>query len=134
MLTNLVFVFICIRASSAFVRTSAFLQPVVRGQVYMFEISPPLIVSKKVWLWFCFTEKYFYNLRFVRKYVPLQIREPQLLLRYWARIKNTFRRQERTNIHSFLILRKWICYNCHGTNNGCLFYQINAWCAIFRLN
>jgi len=42
MLTNLVFVFICVRASSAFVRTSAFLQPVVRGQVYIFEISPPL--------------------------------------------------------------------------------------------
>ena len=44
MLTNLVFVFICVRASSALVRTSAFLQPVVRGQVYIFEISPPLNV------------------------------------------------------------------------------------------
>jgi len=45
MLTNLAFVFICVRASSAFVRTSAFLQPVVRGQVYnIFEISPPLII------------------------------------------------------------------------------------------
>jgi len=42
MLTNLAFAFICVRASSAFVRTSAFLQPVVRGQVYIFEISPPL--------------------------------------------------------------------------------------------
>ena len=47
MLTNLVFVFICVRASSAFVRTSAFLQPVVRGQVYIFEISPPLIKKYK---------------------------------------------------------------------------------------
>jgi len=42
MLTNLAFAFICVRASSALVRTSAFLQPVVRGQVYIFEISPPL--------------------------------------------------------------------------------------------
>ena len=37
---------ICVRAISAFVQTSAFLQPVVRGQVYIFEISPPLHVSK----------------------------------------------------------------------------------------
>ena len=43
MLTNLAFVFICERASSALVQTSAFLQPVVRGQVYIFEISPPLV-------------------------------------------------------------------------------------------
>jgi len=43
MLTNLAYVFICVRASSALVQTSAFLQPVVRGQVYIFEISPPLI-------------------------------------------------------------------------------------------
>jgi len=43
MLTNLAFVFIYVQASSALVRTSAFLQPVVRGQVYSFEISPPLI-------------------------------------------------------------------------------------------
>jgi len=43
MLTNLAFVFICVRASSALVRTSAFLQPVVRGQVYICDISPPLI-------------------------------------------------------------------------------------------
>ena len=42
MLTNIAFVFICVRASSALVRTSAFLQQVVRGQVYIFEISPPL--------------------------------------------------------------------------------------------
>jgi len=42
MLTNFAFVFVCVRASSALVRTSAFLQPVVRGQVYIFEISPPL--------------------------------------------------------------------------------------------
>ena len=42
MLAILAFVFICVRASSALVRTSAFLQPVVRGQVYIFEISPPL--------------------------------------------------------------------------------------------
>jgi len=42
MMTNLAFVFICERASSALVRTNAFLQPVVRGQVYIFEISPPL--------------------------------------------------------------------------------------------
>jgi len=45
MLTNIAFVFICVRASSALVRTSAFLQPVVRGQVYIFEISPPLVLS-----------------------------------------------------------------------------------------
>jgi len=44
MLTNLAFVFICMRASSALVRTSAFLQPVVRGQEYIFEISPPLVL------------------------------------------------------------------------------------------
>ena len=44
MLTN-AFVFICVRASSALVRASAFLQPVVRGQVYSFEISPPLLIS-----------------------------------------------------------------------------------------
>jgi len=43
MLTNLAFALICVRASSALVRTSAFLQPVVRGQVYIFEISPPMI-------------------------------------------------------------------------------------------
>ena len=43
MLTNFAFVFNCVRASSALVRTSAFLQPVVRGQVYSFEISPPLL-------------------------------------------------------------------------------------------
>ena len=42
MLTHLAFVFISVQASSALVRTSAFLQPVVRGQVYSFEISPPL--------------------------------------------------------------------------------------------
>jgi len=47
MLTNIAFVFICVRASSALVRTSAFLQPVVLGQVYIFEISPPLRVDKK---------------------------------------------------------------------------------------
>ena len=47
MLTNLVFVFICVRASSAFVQTSAFLQPVVRGQVFIFEISPPLHERQK---------------------------------------------------------------------------------------
>jgi len=41
MVTNLALYF-CVRASSAFVRTSAFLQPVVHGQVYIFEISPPL--------------------------------------------------------------------------------------------
>ena len=35
MLTNLAFVFICVRASSALARTSVFLQPVVRGQVYI---------------------------------------------------------------------------------------------------
>jgi len=46
MLTNLAFLFICVRASSALVRTSAFLQPVVRGQVYSFEISPPLQTPK----------------------------------------------------------------------------------------
>ena len=45
MLTHLAFVFISVRASSALVRTSAFLQPVVRGQVYSFEISPPLTLS-----------------------------------------------------------------------------------------
>jgi len=45
MLTNLALVLICVRASSALLLTSAFLQPVVRGQVYSFEISPPLIVS-----------------------------------------------------------------------------------------
>jgi len=45
MLTNLAFVFICVRASSALVRTSAFLQPVVRGQVYIFEISALLAWS-----------------------------------------------------------------------------------------
>jgi len=44
MLTYLAFVFICVRAISALVRTSAFLQPVVPGQVYSFEISPPLIL------------------------------------------------------------------------------------------
>jgi len=43
MLTNLAFVFICVRARSVLVRTSAFLQQVVRGQVYIFEISPPLM-------------------------------------------------------------------------------------------
>jgi len=48
MLTNLAFVFICVRASSALVRTSAFLQPIVRGQVYIFEISPPLHIAKFV--------------------------------------------------------------------------------------
>jgi len=32
-LTNLALVFICVRASCALVRTSAFLQPVVCGQV-----------------------------------------------------------------------------------------------------
>ena len=42
MLTNLAFVFICVRASSALVRTSALLQPVVRGQVYISEIWPTL--------------------------------------------------------------------------------------------
>jgi len=42
MLTNLAIVFICVRASSALVRTSDIIQPVVRGQVYIFEISPPL--------------------------------------------------------------------------------------------
>jgi len=31
-------VFICARASSALVQTSAFLQPVIRGQVYIYEI------------------------------------------------------------------------------------------------
>jgi len=36
MLTNLAFVFICVRTSSALVRTSAFLQPVVCRQVYIF--------------------------------------------------------------------------------------------------
>jgi len=36
MLTNLAFVFICERAGSALVQTSAFLQPFVRGQVYIF--------------------------------------------------------------------------------------------------
>ena len=46
MMTNLAFLFICVRASSALVRTSAFLQPVVRGQVYIFEISPPLHITK----------------------------------------------------------------------------------------
>jgi len=45
MLINLAFAFISVRASSALVRTSAFLQPVVRGQVYIFEISPPLIIT-----------------------------------------------------------------------------------------
>jgi len=45
MLTNLAFVFICVRASSALIRTSAFLQPVVRVQVYICEISPPLSTS-----------------------------------------------------------------------------------------
>ena len=45
MLINLAFAFICVRASSALVRTSALLQPVVRGQVYIFEISPPLIIT-----------------------------------------------------------------------------------------
>jgi len=48
MLTNLAFAFICVRASSALVRTSAFLQPVVRGQVYIFEISPPLNFNMNV--------------------------------------------------------------------------------------
>ena len=38
-----ILVFICVRASSALVRTSPFLQPVVRGQVHIFEISPPLV-------------------------------------------------------------------------------------------
>jgi len=47
MLTNLAFVFICVRATSALVRTSAFLQPVVRGQVYSFEILPPLLKNFK---------------------------------------------------------------------------------------
>ena len=45
MLTNLAIVFICVRASSALVRTSDIIQPVVRGQVYIFEISPPLHVA-----------------------------------------------------------------------------------------
>jgi len=36
MLTNLAFVFIFVRASSGLVRTTAFLQPVVRVQVYIF--------------------------------------------------------------------------------------------------
>jgi len=48
MLTNIAFVFMCVRASSALVRTSAFLQPVVRGQVYIFEISPPLTVTMPI--------------------------------------------------------------------------------------
>jgi len=47
MLANLAFVFSCVRASSALVGTSAFLQPVVRGQVYIFEILPPLYHSRK---------------------------------------------------------------------------------------
>jgi len=43
MLTNITIVFICVRASSAFRYGQVrFLQPVVRGQVYIFEISPPL--------------------------------------------------------------------------------------------
>jgi len=42
MLTNLALLFICVRATSALVRTSAFLQPFARGQVYIFEISPLL--------------------------------------------------------------------------------------------
>jgi len=50
MLAILAFVFICVRASSALVRTSAFLQPVVRGQVYIFEISPPLVIGKNFFL------------------------------------------------------------------------------------
>ena len=51
MLTNLAFVFICVRASSALVRTSAFLQPVVRGQVYNFEILPPLLINSPRHSW-----------------------------------------------------------------------------------
>jgi len=48
MLIHLAFVFICLRLSSAMVRTSAFIQPVVRGQVYIFEISPPLEVTYSI--------------------------------------------------------------------------------------
>jgi len=48
MLTKLAIVFICVRASSALVRTSDIIQPVVRGQVYIFEISPPLVI----WVYF----------------------------------------------------------------------------------
>jgi len=37
------FVFVKVRTSIALVRTSVFLKPLVRGQVYIFEISPPLL-------------------------------------------------------------------------------------------
>ena len=46
MLTNLALVFICVQASSALVRTSSILQPVVRGQVYIFKILPPLMSDR----------------------------------------------------------------------------------------
>ena len=39
----LAFVFIKVWTSSALVRTSVFFKSLVRGQVYIFEISPPLI-------------------------------------------------------------------------------------------
>jgi len=38
----LAFVFIKVRKSSAMVRTGSFLKPLVRGQVHICEISPPL--------------------------------------------------------------------------------------------
>jgi len=49
MLTNLAFVFIFVRASSALVRTSAFLQPVVCKKVYIFQISTPLVHMGLMW-------------------------------------------------------------------------------------
>jgi len=52
-MSNLAFAFICVRASSALVRTHAFLQPVVRGHVYIFEISPPLLA---VWVAYFMTQ------------------------------------------------------------------------------
>ena len=48
----LAFVFVKVRTSSALVRTSVFLKPFVRGQVYIFEISPPLPVTCIFFLFF----------------------------------------------------------------------------------
>jgi len=39
---EILFVFFKVRTSSALVRTSGLLKPLVRGQVYIFQISPPL--------------------------------------------------------------------------------------------